>query len=80
MKIIVFGSTGTIGQHVIQQALAEGHQVTAFARNTGKIEVNHPALLKVSGDVMDPDSINSAIPNHVVVLVVLGAGRTGGVR
>jgi uncharacterized protein YbjT (DUF2867 family) len=29
MKIIVFGASGTIGQHVIKQALDDGHQVTA---------------------------------------------------
>lgn len=80
MRIIVFGSTGTIGQHVIKQALDDGHQVTAFARDTTKIRLNHPGLSKVSGDVMDPASIDSTIPNHDVVLVVLGAGRKGGVR
>ena len=80
MKIIVFGSTGTIGQHVIKQALDDGHQVTAFARDTTKISLDHPRLMKVNGDVMDPTSIDSTIPNHDVVLVVLGAGRKGGVR
>jgi len=80
MKIIVFGSTGTIGQHVIKQALDDGHQVTAFARDTTKIGLNHTRLLKVAGDVMDPTSVGTAIPNHDVVLVVLGAGRKGGVR
>ena len=80
MKVIVFGSTGTIGQHVIKQAVDEGHQVTAFARDTSKIQLNHPRLLKVSGDVMDPESISASIPDHDVVLVVLGAGRKGGVR
>ena len=80
MKIIVFGSTGTIGQHVIKQALDDGHQVTAFARDTTKISLDHPRLMKVNGDVMDPTSIDATIPNHDVVLVVLGAGRKGGVR
>lgn len=80
MKIIVFGASGTIGQHVIKQALDDGHQVTAFARDISKISVTHEKLSKVAGDVMNPVSVDSAIPGHDVVLVVLGAGRKGGVR
>lgn len=80
MKIIVFGATGTIGQHVIQQAISGGHEVTAFARDTSKITLNHLKLVKVAGDVMNPESVNTIMPGHDVVIVVLGAGRKGGVR
>jgi len=80
MKIIVFGATGTIGQHVIKQAIADGHTVTAFARNTSKIKQHHPRLKKVAGDVTEPSSINASISGHDAVIVVLGAGRKGGVR
>lgn len=80
MKIIVFGSTGTIGKYVIKQALDEGHQVTAFARDITKIRLSHKMLSKVTGDVMDPTSVDATIPDHDVVMVVLGAGRKGGVR
>lgn len=80
MKIIVFGATGTIGQHVIRQAVDDGHHVTAFARDTSKIGFNHPRIFKVTGDVMNPSSITESISGHDVVIVVLGAGRKGGVR
>lgn len=32
MKVIIFGATGTIGRLVLKEALAAGHEVTAFAR------------------------------------------------
>lgn len=80
MKIIVFGATGTIGKHLISQALEEGHQVTAFARDLAKIKESHYNLNKVAGDVLDKRSVESALPGHDAVLVVLGAGRKGGVR
>lgn len=80
MKVIIFGSTGTIGQLLIQQALDKGYQVTAFARKTEKIQIAHQHLTKVKGDVMDFDSVNHAIKNHDVAIVVLGAGRKGIVR
>ena len=38
-KIIVFGATGTVGQHLVSQALADGHQVTAFTRSKEKIHI-----------------------------------------
>ncbi len=80
MKIIIFGSTGTIGEHLITQALDAGHEVTAFARNPAKIKKSHDHLTKVSGDVLNPASIDKVIPGHDAVLVVLGAGRNGVVR
>lgn len=30
MNITIFGATGTIGRLVVEQALADGHDVTAF--------------------------------------------------
>ena len=33
MKIIVFGPTGGTGREFVAQALARGHQVTAFTRS-----------------------------------------------
>jgi putative NADH-flavin reductase len=80
MKIIIFGSTGSVGKHVVTQALNAGHEVTAFARNPEKINETHNHLTKVSGDVLNPASVDAAIPDHDAVLVVLGAGRNGVVR
>jgi uncharacterized protein YbjT (DUF2867 family) len=30
MKIIIFGATGTIGNHLVEQSLVKGHEVSAF--------------------------------------------------
>ena len=38
MKLIVFGATGKTGQHVWQNALGRGHDVTAFTRSPHKLE------------------------------------------
>ena len=37
MNMIVFGATGRTGRCVIDLALAQGHNVTAFARGPGAI-------------------------------------------
>ncbi|TQR43329.1 NAD-dependent epimerase/dehydratase family protein [Paenibacillus popilliae] len=44
MRAIVFGSTGFIGSHVVEQLLHAGHEVTAAARHTSNI-----SWLKLSG-------------------------------
>lgn len=73
MKLIVFGATGGTGQHLVKQALAQGHAVTAFVRNPAKFGVSHPNLKVVQGDVMDPASVERAMPGHDAVLAALGA-------
>ncbi|MEO6167787.1 MAG: NAD(P)H-binding protein, partial [Chitinophagales bacterium] len=50
MKIIIFGSTGTIGQQLVKQALECGHHVTAFTRNPAKFaHLTHPHLTPYQG-------------------------------
>ncbi len=79
-KVIVFGSTGRSGSAVVKRALNQGYAVTAFARSRGKIEITHPNLTVVQGDVLESESVENAIAGHDVVISSLGAGRNGTVR
>lgn len=36
-RLIIFGATGSLGTHVLRQALAAGHQVTVFVRTPSKL-------------------------------------------
>jgi putative NADH-flavin reductase len=82
MKLIIFGATGTVGRQVVEQALHQGHAVTAFARNPGRLESQHPQLSRIKGDVMDFETVKQAIQGHEAVVCVLGSGKklTGTVR
>lgn len=80
MNILVFGSTGSIGTQLIHRGLAEGHQVTAFARDITRIPLKHESLNKVEGDVLDASCVDEVVPGHDAVIVVLGAGMKGGIR
>ncbi len=80
MNVIVFGASGTLGRHVVEQALAQGHTVTAFSRQSRKPETQNPNLSLVTGDVLDLRSVQAAMAGQDAVIVALGAGRKGGVR
>jgi putative NADH-flavin reductase len=82
MKLVIFGSTGSTGREVVQQSLAEGHQVTAFARHPENLTIQHPNLTILQGDVFDSRSVEDAIQGQDAVVCVLGAGQklSGNVR
>lgn len=50
MKFAVIGATGYVGNAVVQELAARGHDVTAFARNTGKVFAA-PNVRAVAADV-----------------------------
>ena len=72
MRLVIFGATGTIGRHLVDQALSRNHQVTAFARSPEKFGQSDENLQVVEGDVLEPASVKSAIQGHDVVLCALG--------
>jgi putative NADH-flavin reductase len=75
MKIIIFGATGNTGRCLVDLALAQGHSVTAFARDPGATSNPRPGLTVVRGDVLDRIVVEQAIAGQEVVLSALG-GRT----
>ncbi|MGB3312620.1 MAG: SDR family oxidoreductase [Nodosilinea sp.] len=75
MKLIIFGATGTVGRQVVEQALDQGHQVTAFARRPARLDIQHPRLRRVQGDVLDLAAVKQAIQGQEVVVCVLGSGK-----
>ncbi len=82
MKLVVFGATGNVGQQVVKQALEQGHEVTAFARNPLKLDIKHPKLKLFQGDVMDSTRVEQALEGQEIVVCTLGSGKklTGMVR
>ncbi len=80
MKVLIFGSPGTIGRQLVAQALANGDDVTAFARDPAKLDAANAALAIARGDVLDPASVARAMPGHDAVVIALGAGARGEVR
>ena len=75
MKIVVFGASGGLGKHVVEQALSEEHIVTTFVRTPVRLGIQHQNLTAFQGDVMDAAAVERAIAGHDAVISVLGPTR-----
>jgi len=80
MNVIIFGATGSVGRHLVEQSLHAGHKVTAFARDPSVLTLTDANLRHRAGDVLDPSAVRAAVAGHDAVIVALGAGRKGNVR
>jgi len=74
MKVLVIGAAGKTGQAVVEQALAAGHQVTAFVRQAATYPP--PAGVRVvEGDAADRRAMEAAVLGQDAVLDTIG-GKT----
>lgn len=80
LNLTVFGATGSVGRHFVEQALAAGHHVTAFTRDASHVTTRHERLEVVTGDATSADDALPAVKGADAVVVLLGGGRAGGVR
>jgi putative NADH-flavin reductase len=72
VKLVVFGSTGSTGRQIVQRALADGHEVTAFARKPESFDLEHPKLKVVQGDALDVAAVERAVRGQDAVVSALG--------
>lgn len=74
-RILIVGATGGTGRQLVLQALERGYTVTALARNPSRLQVTHPRLTVVRGDVLDGASVDAAMHGQDAVLSALGHNR-----
>lgn len=72
MKIVVFGANGRTGRHVVEQALFQGHHVTAFVRHVSKIKSKHNNLVVFEGNVQNLAQVEKAVKGSEAVVSALG--------
>jgi putative NADH-flavin reductase len=81
LRVAVFGASGKIGRHVVDQLLAAGHIVTAYVRNPAKLTTTHPNLTVIQGELDDPTGVAGAVDGADAVISALGPtlrrGATG---
>jgi len=72
MRLLLLGATGRTGGELLVQALAQGHEVTALARDPGTLRMTHPRIRIVVGSATDGAAIQQAVEGHDAVLCALG--------
>jgi putative NADH-flavin reductase len=76
MKIAIIGATGFVGPKVVNEALNRGYEVTAFARQPEKLEIENDKLTKQSADVFDTEILANLLIGHDAVISTYNAGWT----
>jgi putative NADH-flavin reductase len=72
MKVLIIGATGATGKILMREALAQGHQLTALARNPSALAPEDHRLRVLQGNALDVSSVEAAVAGQDAVLVALG--------
>ena len=74
MKLTIFAATGGIGRHLLEQAVAAGHDVTAVVRNPKSLPRRAGQVRVITADLTaaDPAVLASAVDAADAVLSGLG--------
>lgn len=72
MKIVIFGAAGATGRIVVERALEQGHEVSAFDKHIAPLTIQHPNLRLIQGDIFSLSQVEDAIAGQDAVISVLG--------
>lgn len=73
MRLTVFGATGRVGHTLVHDALAQGHEVTAYVRDPQRLGLKHGRLHVKKGSLEDGAAVAEAVRGAEVVVSALGA-------
>jgi len=74
-RLIILGATGSLGRHVLHQALAAGHQVTVLVRTLAKLPSEAGSLVAThTGDLnaIAPADLAGIVSGHDVLINCAG--------
>lgn len=74
-RVLVIGATGGTGRQLVEQALERGWTVTALVRDPRRLPTRHDRLTILTGDALDPGSVDAAVRSQDAVLCALGHRR-----
>ncbi|NCB57386.1 MAG: NAD(P)-dependent oxidoreductase [Gammaproteobacteria bacterium] len=75
MKLAIIGATGFVGSAVLQEALQQGHDVTAIVRHPEKLAA-HPSLTAKAVSVFDEAALTDVLRGHDAVISAYNPGWT----
>lgn len=75
--VLVVGSTGSIGQLVVDEAVRQGYVVRALVRTPSKARRLPAQVEVISGDVTRPETLNAAVAGVDGIVFTLGSDGEG---
>lgn len=77
MRVVIFGATGFSGKAILEELLAQSHQVTILVRNKSAVSLSHRNLTVMEGNVLDSTAVAGALDHCDAVIQCLGVGGKG---
>ncbi len=74
--VLVVGATGSIGRHVVAEALAAGYTTRALVRDPDRASLSAGVEIVV-GDVTRPDTLTAAVAGVDAIVFTLGSDGRG---
>jgi uncharacterized protein YbjT (DUF2867 family) len=73
VNVTVFGATGAIGTLTVRDLIADGHHVTAYARDPGKVPAEWAGTVEVViGELRDAGAVGTAVAGAQAVINAMG--------
>ena len=79
-RVILLGATGSLGKHVIRQAVAAGHQVSALVRTPSKLPTDllgRVSVLQADLAAVPVSELSAALCGHDVLINTAGSVTEG---
>jgi putative NADH-flavin reductase len=72
MRLAILGATGGTGLEIVRHAIERGHTVTAFVRDSRRLQPFRDHIAVQQGDLLNSDELARAIHGHDAVLSGFG--------
>lgn len=71
-RILIYGASGRIGQHIVDEALSRGYTVTGVTRDPARLEAYADRIDVAAGDILDRSRTAELVESHDAVIVSIG--------
>lgn len=71
-RLLIYGASGRIGQHIVDEALARGYAVTGVTRDPARLDAYAQRINVAVGDILDRTRTAELIASHDAIIVSIG--------
>lgn len=70
--VFLTGGSGFVGTHVLRELVRREFTVRALVRHPGSLRYTHPLIREIPGDILQPDTLLSALEGCSAILHLVG--------